>query len=76
MASILQQAGFKAAIINRVHYYIKKVLAWNKYLEFRWRQQWDTEDDNNELLVHMFPFFSYDIPHTCGPTPKVFYKLY
>lgn len=71
MASILNQAGFKAMIINRVHYYVKKVLAWNKSLEFRWRQQWDTDTSNNEMIAHMFPFFSYDMAHTCGPSPKV-----
>jgi alpha-mannosidase II len=71
MAYLLHHSGFKAMIINRIHYYLKKILAWNKKLEFNWRQQWETNETNSDIWTHVFPFFAYDIAHTCGPNPKV-----
>jgi alpha-mannosidase II len=61
-------------MLKRIHYYLKKILAWNKKLEFNWRQQWESEERNSDIWTHLFPFFSYDIAHTCGPDPKV-YKI-
>uniref|UniRef100_A0A914XKE6 mannosyl-oligosaccharide 1,3-1,6-alpha-mannosidase n=1 Tax=Plectus sambesii TaxID=2011161 RepID=A0A914XKE6_9BILA len=71
IAYILKKANMTNMVIQRVHYVIKRHLAKNKQLEFMWRQLWSGDSDKTDISAHMFPFYSYDVPHTCGPDPKI-----
>lgn len=70
MPLLLRAAGQRDLLVQRAHYAVKRRLAQERQLEFRWRQVWDA-DGGTELFTHMMPFYSYDVPHTCGPEPRV-----
>eukprot|EP00727_Mastigamoeba_balamuthi_P013129 m51a1_g8439 putative alpha-mannosidase 2 (1068) ;mRNA; r:364807-369111 len=74
VAHLAALSGIRQTVIHRVHYAIKKYLAQHKALEFVWRQRWEVERPGasaSDVLTSVMPFFNYDIPHTCGPNPKV-----
>ncbi|CAG9535948.1 unnamed protein product [Cercopithifilaria johnstoni] len=67
----MKLSNFSNGVLQRVHYSVKKYLAEKKELEFMWRQLWGNRDNSTDFTTHVMPFFSYDIPHTCGPDPKI-----
>lgn len=71
LAKLIGASNFTHMTVQRVHYSVKKFLAQTKQLEFRWRQLYAGESAKTDIRTHMFPFYSYDAPHSCGPDPSI-----
>ncbi|PAV88948.1 hypothetical protein WR25_24382, partial [Diploscapter pachys] len=69
---IVSAANITKAALQRqlIHYSVKKYMAKTQQLEFYWRQLFGSHSQK-DVLASVFPFYSYDIPHTCGPDPKI-----
>ncbi|CAD6193239.1 unnamed protein product [Caenorhabditis auriculariae] len=67
---LLAAANITNAALQRIHYVVKRELARKKQLEFHWRQMFDAAG-HSDIRAHVFPFYSYDVPHTCGPEPRI-----
>ena len=70
-AYLRKQMGFENMVIQRAHYLVKKYLASNQKLEFRWRQNWD-KGSSTDILTHLMTFANaYNFLDTCGPDQHV-----
>ncbi|VDN06230.1 unnamed protein product [Thelazia callipaeda] len=67
----MKMSNLSNGVVQRVHYSVKKYLAEKQELEFMWRQLWSGFSNTTDFTMHVMPFFSYDVPHTCGPDPKI-----
>ncbi|KAI6209380.1 Alpha-mannosidase [Aphelenchoides besseyi] len=77
MAYLIKEAGFKNAVLNRVHYELLKKFGEEGDLEFNWRPSF-ARDLDRELYTHVMPygqFSHYDSARSCGPDFTVCCRL-
>ena len=70
VARVASQAGLKHLVLQRIHYDVKKFFDHTANAEFKWRQTWDV-DGQNDVFVFMNPYRLYAYKFTCGPDYRV-----
>lgn len=73
---LLSSSGFKATIIQRIHYAWKQWFARKQSSDFKWLPFWANPEPNSDpqkhsMLTHNMPFDIYSIKHSCGPHPFI-----
>ncbi|KAI6205292.1 Alpha-mannosidase [Aphelenchoides besseyi] len=74
MAYLIKEAGFKNAVLNRVHYELLKKFGEEGDLEFNWRPNF-ARDSDRELYTSIMPYGHYDSARSCGPNFTVCCRL-
>lgn len=66
MAYLVQLAGLKNGVLNRLHYELLKRFGDEQTLEFDWRPNF-LKSNEKDFRTHIMPYGHYDSARSCGP---------